>query len=88
MLCNARIFHLRYPHITKEIYRTTAITLCPYYRFFVIFPLGLGELAKPFYGQIPNANSMIMSFVFSAYMLVVGGLHVWKLKIVYNKKVL
>jgi len=56
--------------------------------FFVIFPLGLGELAKPFYGQIPNANSMIMSFVFSAYMLVVGGLHVWKLKIVYNKKVL
>lgn len=56
--------------------------------FFVIFPLGLGELAKPFYGQIPNAKSMIMSFVFSAYMLMVGGAHVWKLKIVYNKKVL
>ncbi|MCR4329662.1 MAG: hypothetical protein NUV65_03905 [Candidatus Roizmanbacteria bacterium] len=40
--------------------------------FFVIFPLGLGEIAKPFYGQTINVGSMIMSFLFSFLMIVVG----------------
>jgi hypothetical protein len=43
--------------------------------FFVIFPLGLGEIAKPFYGQAPSYGSMFVSFVFSAIMLAVAILH-------------
>lgn len=33
---------------------------------FVIFPLGLGELAKPFYGVAVDTKSMTMSFILSA----------------------
>ena len=49
--------------------------------FFVIFPLGLGELAKPFHGQIANYGTMMVSFAFSAYMLTVGLVQLLKLKI-------
>jgi len=49
--------------------------------FFVIFPLGLGEIAKPYYGQATNIGSMMVSFVFSIFMLVVGFLHLHKLKL-------
>jgi hypothetical protein len=43
--------------------------------FFVIFPLGLGEVAKPFYGQIPNYGAMLISFLFSVLMLASGVFH-------------
>lgn len=48
---------------------------------FVIFPLGLGEIAKPFYGQSANIGSMMMSFVFSAFMLIIGFLQLRKIKV-------
>lgn len=47
--------------------------------FFVIFPLGLGEIAKPFHGQIPNYGSMSVSFAFSALMLGMGMLHLMQI---------
>ena len=37
---------------------------------FVIFPLGLGELAKPYYGLAPDNASMIMSFAFTGLFLI------------------
>ena len=37
--------------------------------FFVIFPLGLNELAKPSWGMPVNYGSMAFSFAFSVYML-------------------
>jgi hypothetical protein len=40
--------------------------------FFVIFPLGLNELAKSSAGMPVNAGAMLMSFGFAAYMLAVG----------------
>ncbi len=40
--------------------------------FFVIFPLGLNELAKPAYGMPVNYGSMLVSFIFSIYMLVLA----------------
>lgn len=43
--------------------------------FFVIFPLALNELAKPAAGMTMDYGSMAVSFFFSAFMLVVGGLH-------------
>ena len=49
--------------------------------FFVIFPLGLNEIAKPFYGQNANYGSMLVSFVFSAYMLLVASLHLQKISL-------
>jgi hypothetical protein len=48
---------------------------------FVIFPLGLGEIVKPYYGQTTNVGSMMMSFLFSAYMLVIGLVQLKKIKI-------
>lgn len=52
--------------------------------FFVIFPLGLGELAKPYYGQIMDRKSMIMSFVFSLIMIVAGASHLYNIHIKKN----
>ena len=40
--------------------------------FFVIFPLGLNELAKPSAGLTANYISMAFSFGFSAYMLSIA----------------
>jgi hypothetical protein len=37
--------------------------------FFVIFPLGLNELAKPSAGMEINYGNMVISFVFSLFML-------------------
>lgn len=42
--------------------------------FFVIFPLGLNELAKPSAGQVMNTGSMAISFIFSFFMLALAGL--------------
>ena len=41
-------------------------------RFFVIFPLGLNELAKPSWGMPVNYGSMAFAFAFSGYMLVLA----------------
>ena len=40
--------------------------------FFVIFPLGLNEIAKPAYGMAMNTGSMLVSFLFSIFMLVLA----------------
>ena len=40
--------------------------------FFVIFPLGLNELAKPAYGMAINFGAMLVSFLFSIYMLALA----------------
>jgi hypothetical protein len=40
--------------------------------FFVIFPLGLNELAKPAYGMMINYGPMAVSFIFSIYMLIIA----------------
>ena len=40
--------------------------------FFVIFPLGLNEMAKPAFGMAINYGSMLFSFIFSIYMLVLA----------------
>ncbi len=40
--------------------------------FFVIFPLGLNELAKPAFGMAINYGSMLFSFIFSLYMLALA----------------
>ena len=40
--------------------------------FFVIFPLGLNELAKPTYGMPINYGPMAVSFIFSVYMLILA----------------
>ena len=42
--------------------------------FFVIFPLGLNELAKPSAGLAINYGSMAMSFVFAFFMLALAAL--------------
>ena len=42
--------------------------------FFVIFPLGLNELAKPAFGMQINYGSMIISFIFSIFMLTLAAL--------------
>jgi hypothetical protein len=42
--------------------------------FFVIFPLGLNELAKPSAGLAMNFGSMAISFVFAFFMLALAGL--------------
>jgi hypothetical protein len=43
--------------------------------FFVIFPLGLNELAKPSAGMAINYGPMLVSFLFSAFMLTIGIVH-------------
>jgi hypothetical protein len=40
--------------------------------FFVIFPLGLNEVAKPAFGMTINYGSMLVSFIFSIYMLALA----------------
>jgi hypothetical protein len=45
--------------------------------FFVIFPLGLNELAKPAFGMPVNYGSMVISFIFSIYMLTIAILQLW-----------
>lgn len=40
--------------------------------FFVIFPLGLNEIAKPAFGMTINYGSMLVSFIFSIYMLALA----------------
>lgn len=40
--------------------------------FFVIFPLGLNELAKPSFGMAIDYGSMAVSFFFSIYMLALA----------------
>lgn len=37
---------------------------------FVIFPLGLGEVAKPYYGMSSDVTSMLLSFVFTALFII------------------
>jgi hypothetical protein len=49
--------------------------------FFVIFPLSLGEIAKPFYDQSADFKAMIMSFILSGLFLVLTILHLKKLKV-------
>jgi len=49
--------------------------------FFVIFPLGLNELAKPLFGQSIIVPTMMVSFLFSFLMLGVGLVHLRKLTI-------
>ena len=48
---------------------------------FVIFPLGLNELAKPSFGMQINFGPMIVSFLFTDYMLIVAVLHLKKLTV-------
>jgi hypothetical protein len=47
---------------------------------FVIFPLGIGELAKPYFGQATDIKSMTMSFVLSGLFLLFAVLHMRGLK--------
>jgi hypothetical protein len=47
---------------------------------FVIFPLGLGEIAKPFFSMAPDYRSMLMSFVLSAAFLVMSIIHLRSLR--------
>jgi hypothetical protein len=42
--------------------------------FFVIFPLGLNELAKPAFGLAINYGPMAVSFIFAFFMLAIGAL--------------
>jgi hypothetical protein len=49
--------------------------------FFVIFPLGLNELAKAGFGMEINYGSMVMSFVFSLFMLVLAVLQTSKVRL-------
>jgi hypothetical protein len=48
--------------------------------FFVIFPLGLNELAKPAFGMEINYGSMVISFVFSVFMLGLAVLQLSKVR--------
>ena len=47
--------------------------------FFVIFPLGLNELAKPSAGMEMNVGSMVVSFAFSSCMFALAIWQLWKL---------
>jgi len=48
--------------------------------FFVIFPLGLNELAKPSAGMAINYGPMAVSFLFAGYMLIIVILHLKMLR--------
>lgn len=48
--------------------------------FFVIFPLGLNELAKPSVGQAFNIGPMVVSFAFAFLMLSIAALQLWKIR--------
>jgi hypothetical protein len=49
--------------------------------FFVIFPLGLNELAKPSAGMAIELGPMIVSFAFAFFMLTIATLQVWKIRL-------
>jgi hypothetical protein len=49
--------------------------------FFVIFPLGLNELAKPSAGMPINYGPMAISFLFAAFMMAIAILHLKKIQI-------
>ena len=49
--------------------------------FFVIFPLGLNELAKPSAGMVINYGSMAISFIFAFFMLAIATL---QLRMIHN----
>lgn len=49
--------------------------------FFVIFPLGLNEIAKPAFGMIINYGSMLFSFLFSIYMLALAYLQLRSIRL-------
>jgi hypothetical protein len=49
--------------------------------FFVIFPLGLNEVAKPAFGMEVNYGSMVISFVFSLFMLGLAVLQLSKIRL-------
>lgn len=49
--------------------------------FFVIFPLGVNEVAKLFTGMVCNWGAMATSFLFAVYMLVVGITHLRMIRI-------
>lgn len=49
--------------------------------FFVIFPLGLNELAKPSWGMALEGGPMVMSFAFASFMLAVAFLHLRALRV-------
>lgn len=48
---------------------------------FVIFPLGLGELAKPRYGMAVDVKSMAMSFVLSGLFFLFAVWQLWKMEV-------
>ena len=48
--------------------------------FFVIFPLGLNELGKPYYRLQFNIGPMFVSFAFAIFMLTVAVLHLKKIR--------
>jgi hypothetical protein len=47
---------------------------------FVIFPLGLGDLTKPYFGQQTDISSMVMSFTLSVVFLILASLQIKSLK--------
>jgi hypothetical protein len=49
--------------------------------FFVIFPLGLNELAKPSAGMAINYGPMVVSFAFAIFMLVLATLQLSKMRL-------
>lgn len=51
---------------------------------FVIFPLGLGELTKPYFGQQTDISSIIMSFTLSAAFLILASLQIKSLDLIPN----
>jgi hypothetical protein len=48
---------------------------------FVIFPLGLGELAQPIYNLPVDPKSMIMSFTLSGLFILAAAWQLWKIKV-------
>lgn len=53
---------------------------------FVIFPLGLGEIAKLFYGQNADYKSMVMSFLLAGIFFVLTSMHFLMAKNIYSYK--
>jgi len=49
--------------------------------FFVIFPLGLNEIAKPAAGMVIEYGPMAVSFVFAAYMLALAALQLKQIEL-------
>ena len=49
--------------------------------FFVIFPLGLNEVAKPSAGLPLNVGPMVVSFAFAFFMLAVAALQLSKIRL-------